>query len=364
MLIADLLDRYLNHQQFIRSDPIRPQTVASLRRRFNILKSEWHGLDISELTMEHVYRLRKSMLERNCSLGYIANILSIIRAFLRYLETELEIRTIDYSRIRLPARPRSEVKYLTPDQLRKYIFTIDVRTIYGIRLMAIVAALLDSGMRISELLSLDRSIMTEWRETDGGMTAFVVGKGNKKRMVMFRAWSIGWIKRYLEMRDDDHPALFVTRMGTREATRLSDGNLRKRYFEPLAKKTGLEVTPHTLRRTAATTMWANGGDVRLISKFLGHSKLAVTEAYLGTDWEAVRRMHGAVLTYGESERGFSSFIQLWDPRGKFPACLECGKTDRPHAGKGLCSRCYGRLYMQKKHQHNLTDFTIPFKLGG
>ena len=187
--------------------------------------------------------------------------------------------------------------FLTPEEIEGFISTIPLVTYEGgvhqagLRLRAIVEALLGTAMRISELLSLNRdSIDCERKE------ARIIGKGNKERTVFFSDRCLIWIKRYLDNRTDDCPALFVCQNGR---TRLKRDDLW-RYFDRHRKLAGIKkkVRPHILRHTAATTLLFNGCPVGHIKAILGHERLETTcRYYLGIDHRAAKAAHQKYLCY-------------------------------------------------------------------
>ena len=152
-------------------------------------------------------------------------------------------------------------------------------------------ALLGSAMRIGELLSLDRSdIDFQAKE------ARVIGKGNKERVVFFTERSLYWLGRYLETRDDNAPALFVSQHA---ASRLSRTDIW-RPFNRYRKLAGLNkpVRPHLLRHTAATQLLFNGCPVGHIKEILRHERLEATcRYYLGLDRRAAKAAHERYLVY-------------------------------------------------------------------
>ena len=126
--------------------------------------------------------------------------------------------------------------------------------------------------------------------------AKIIGKGKKERTVFFTDRALGWIKRYLESRTDDYPALFVCRNGR---TRLKRDDLW-RYFERHRRLVGInkKVTPHILRHTAATQLLFNGCPIGHIKEILGHERLETTcRYYLGLDRRAAKAAHQKYLRY-------------------------------------------------------------------
>lgn len=158
------------------------------------------------------------------------------------------------------------------------------------RFRTLVEVLLGTGMRISEALSLNRdSIDFEKKE------AKIIGKGNKERTVFFNERCLEWVKRWLEVREDDHPALFITQSGTR----WSKDDIEW-LFRRYAQKAGLtkKVTPHILRHTMATNLLFNGCPVSHVKEILGHERLETTcRYYLGLDKSKAKEAHEKFLNY-------------------------------------------------------------------
>lgn len=252
----------------------------------------------SSFTRSDLLSLKRRWIEKNLSASRQMSLLLSFRRFLQFCRDDRQmLLSIDPDEIKPPPRPRREVVFLTPDEIEAFLDTIplwqcrgDVHH-SGLRLRAIVETLLGTAMRISEALSLDRdSIDFERRE------ARVIGKGNKERTVFFTARSLSWIKRYLESRDDECPALFVCQNGV---DRLRRDDLSK-YFERHRKEAGIKktVTPHILRHTAATQLLFNGCPMNHIKAILGHERLETTcRYYLGLDQRAAKAAHDKYLDY-------------------------------------------------------------------
>lgn len=332
---AKIAEEFLYYCQFGRPAPVTRQTYETYQKSLDRLSAFFGNMDIRAVTVEHIAELKKMLLLRGSSPGYIYKILGIIRALLRFAREEKKLEVLAPTEIKLPARIRRDIEYLTIPEVERLVSAVETHTIHGVRAMALVSTLLDTGMRISEALSLNRgSIDFESRR------AYVVGKGNKKRMVLFRDWSIGWIKKYLELRTDTDEALFLTHNPGYPAVRYSPDDVR-RSFRALARKTGIaKLTPHALRRTAATTLWVNGQDMRTVQLFLGHSNIKITESYVGIDYEHLQELHRQHLTYGNVEDKPMPVMLRW--ARAYERCISCGQTDRPHCAKGMCDRCYMR----------------------
>ena len=257
---------------------------------------------VEEFSKTDLLRLKSYWLSKSLSASRQMSILLALRRFLTFCRDEKKLTLcLEPGEIKPPPRRRREVVFLTPEEIESFIATIPLITYKGdvhhagIRLRAVVEALLGSAMRISELLSLNRnSIDFERRE------AKIVGKGDKERTVFFTDRSLLWIKRYLESRTDDFPALFVCQNGR---SRLRRDDLW-RYFDRHRKLAGIKkkVRPHILRHTAATALLFNGCPVGHIKAILGHERLETTcRYYLGIDHRAAKAAHEKYLNYSHPE---------------------------------------------------------------
>jgi integrase/recombinase XerD len=265
------------------------------------LKQVWRLVgekSVLEFSKTDLLRLKSHWLSKNLSASRQMSLLLALKRFLLFCRDEKKLTLcFEPEEIKPPPRPRREVVFLTPEEIEAFISTIPLLTYKGevhqagLRLRAIVEALLGSAMRISELLSLNRdSIDFERKE------AKIVGKGGKERTVFFSDRALLWIKRYLESRGDNCAALFVCRHGR---TRLKRGDLW-RYFDRHRKLAGIQkkVRPHILRHTAATTLLFNGCPVGHIKAILGHERLETTcRYYLGIDHRAAKAAHQKYLRY-------------------------------------------------------------------
>lgn len=252
---------------------------------------------ITEFGKADLLALKSALISRNLSVDRQVTILLALKRFLRYAQEELGLSVLSPELVTVPRRRRKEVAYLRPEEVERFVQAIKLKNgdggVYlpGMRFRALVEILLGSAMRISEVLSLDRAkIDFQNRE------ARIVGKGSKERTVFFTDRALWWIKQYLEIRTDNHPALLVTTDGQRRMKRPDVW----RPFVQCRKTAGLEkrVTPHLLRHTAATQLLFNGCPVGHIKDILGHERLETTcRYYLGLDHRAAKAAHQKFLVY-------------------------------------------------------------------
>ncbi|MBQ6220123.1 MAG: tyrosine-type recombinase/integrase [Methanobrevibacter sp.] len=152
-----------------------------------------------------------------------------------------------------------------------------------IRLKAVFELLLSSGIRIGELVGLNRNDMNF-----NNLTFKVLGKGNKERTCYFNNKAKLYLQQYLMSRDDDNPALFVTSHTPNDRVGKSG---HERIMRELGEKCGVKCHPHKFRRTMATNAIRRGMPIEQVQKLLGHESISTTMIYVNVDQDAVKLNH-------------------------------------------------------------------------
>lgn len=216
-----------------------------------------------------------------------------LRGFLVYL-AKRQIESLDPSLIELPKAPKKQVTFLHIDEIERILTEIPTETETDLRDKAIIELLFSSGLRVSELISLNRdSVNLDRRE-------FIVrGKGQKDRPVFISKSATEHLSDYLDERSDQLPALFLNNSRNLPQANTS-GNFRRltprsiqRIIEKRAKAAGItkHVTPHTLRHSFATDLLMNGADIRSVQSMLGHSDISTTQIYTHVTDHHLREVH-------------------------------------------------------------------------
>ena len=243
------------------------------------------GHDVAQITKLNILELRRRMMDSGIGISRQYGVLMSLKLFLRFCRATLEISCLNPAEIKLPRRPSSLVEFLTEEEVQTVLKSIDVKTIWGLRLRVLIEVLLSTGMRISEVLSLNRdTIDFEQGEAE------IVGKGSKRRTVFFNPRCLQWIRQYLATRQDTCPAMFVTlRSQPKRWTRRDMSHLFKR----LKDNSGIQkhLTPHLFRHTFCTHLLHNGADITFIKELAGHQDIETTaKYYLGINKKALKEV--------------------------------------------------------------------------
>lgn len=216
-----------------------------------------------------------------------------LRSFLKYC-AKRDIPALAADKIELARVVRKQVTFLTPEELNRLFDQPPLDTIAGLRDRAILELLFSSGLRVSELVGLDRDhINLKRREF------MVRGKGQKDRPIFISEAAAEWIQLYMNKRQDNSKPLFV-RYGGRKDNQDNSGNylrLTARSVQRLVANYALlagitkHVSPHTLRHSFATDLIMNGADIRSVQAMLGHSNIATTQIYTHVTDPHLRKVH-------------------------------------------------------------------------
>lgn len=218
----------------------------------------------------------------------------VLRSFLKFLAKE-DIETVPAEKIEVGKTPTRQVDFLEFDEVERLLRAAGGDDLRSRRDRAILELLFSSGLRVSELTSLDRDQVNLKR---GEFS--VRGKGSKLRVVFLSDTAKTAIERYLEKRLDMDPALFIAipkkGLGKKRADsaglRLTERSVQ-RLVRRYATKAGIvkDVHPHTLRHSFATDLLRNGADIRSVQAMLGHSSITTTQIYTHVTNERLREIH-------------------------------------------------------------------------
>lgn len=203
-----------------------------------------------------------------------------LRSFLKYC-AKADIPALPADKIELARTQRKQVTFLSLEEVERLFGQPDLAKLGGLRDRAILELLFSSGLRVSELVGLNRDhINLKRREFT------VRGKGQKDRPIFISETAAHWLQQYLDKRQDTTQPLFVRYSGRKTVD--TSGNFHRltvRSVQRLVARYALlagitkHVSPHTLRHSFATDLLMNGSDLRSVQALLGHSNISTTQIY-------------------------------------------------------------------------------------
>ncbi len=219
--------------------------------------------------------------QQNYSPATMARKIATLRSFHRWLEKRSLIEVNPMLMIRTPKQSKRLPKAIDVTQVEKLLSAPDHTNILGARDRAILETLYSTGIRVSELVGINRGDIDE-----AGATLIVRGKGRRERIVPLGTHALAALRHYGGMLDtltngsvqgpDPQAPLFINKHGGRLSTR----SVRRKVSKYLAQA-GLDpnISPHTLRHSFATHLLDNGADLRSVQELLGHQSLSTTQVY-------------------------------------------------------------------------------------
>lgn len=275
-----LLTDYLTHARLVRqfSDHTLSEYQRDISAFIQFTKSDKDN-DFADLSTricrQYITHLKN---EHNNNTRTIARKVAALRSFWRYLLAEDIVTDLPWDSIRVCIKDERLPTVLSVEDILRFLDSIPTGTTAGLRDRAIFELLYTTGLRVSELTSLNvDDILLE------DMLITVVGKGNKERVVIFAELTRDLLHAYIQTsrwallsKKKNTTALFLNTNGGRLTPR-SVQRILKSYAEPLGLDDAL--TPHALRHAFASHIYNAGGDLRSIQRLLGHENISTTQIY-------------------------------------------------------------------------------------
>jgi len=215
-----------------------------------------------------------------------------LRNFLKYM-AKRGIKCVSAEKIELGKQEDREVTFLERNELNRLLEAPEGQSLVAMRDRAILHTLFSTGMRVSELCSLNRDEI----DTKRGELS-VMGKGSKIRLVFLSSEAKESLQIYLDKRSDVDEALFIRIPKTGNYSKESDLRLTPRTIQRIVKKyaikagiMGKSVSPHKLRHSFATDLLRNGADIRSVQSLLGHSSVTTTQIYTHVTDKQLKEVH-------------------------------------------------------------------------
>jgi len=292
--IQKLLQDYLNYLEIEKNCSLK--TRENYKRyldafiNFSKIKTE------KDISAERVrdFRLHLARLEtpkgENLKKTTQSYYIIALRNFLRYL-IKRDFGVLSPDKIELPKIPSRQIEIIDYKDLERLLESAKGSDLRGLRDKAILEVLFSTGLRISELCSLNRHL-----DIDRGEIS-VRGKGGKLRVVFLSASAKKALKNYLNKRTDTEEALFISLTKSKKPKIIGRIIPRtvQRIVDFYARKAGIpeHVHPHMLRHLFATDLLVGGADLRSVQLLLGHANISTTQIYTHLTNKELREIHQA-----------------------------------------------------------------------
>ncbi len=257
---------------------------------FNVEKIDENVIREFRLYISHYYKNPyKGQLKRQTQNYFLVALRSFFKFLIRQKLKVVSPEIIDLGKVR-----DRNIKFLTEDEREKLFKAVDLNEKTGLRDRTILEVLFSTGLRVSELISLNRDqINIELGEFG------VIGKGGKARVVFLSKKAKDWLKKYLDSRKDPYRPVFIRYSGPKPKQELTDEKLRlsvrsvERLIEKYRKKSGLvhRIGPHVLRHSFATDLLSHGADLRSVQEMLGHKNISTTQIYTHVTNQRLKEIH-------------------------------------------------------------------------
>lgn len=296
--LQHLITRFLEYLEVSKNKS--KKTVENYHHYLQRFYDFFEGRPIESLSLDDVHQyqlfLNRFVDAHNNSLGVKTQNYHIIalRAFLKYLARQ-DIATLSPEKIDLKKIPERIVDFLTRDEVERLFDATNLGKKSDMRDRAMLETLYSTGLRVSELVGLNRS------QVDLERREFTVrGKGKKPRIVFLSERCVKYLRMYLSERMDNWEPVFISYGRNREDEDLGLGEKRRltaytvqEIVRRASKLAGLgkKVTPHVLRHSFATELLHNGADIRSVQEMLGHASITTTQIYTHSTNARLREVH-------------------------------------------------------------------------
>lgn len=276
----------------------KPEELPSKILHDQSYDTRWKGndelIDLTSIDRKTIRGFLAYLNANGASKRTIVRRLSSLRTFFKWCCSQGKLPFNPTEELESPKIEKKIPYSLNYDQIQKLFEQPDTNTYLGFRDRVIMELFYSSGLRVSELVALNREDFDL-----KGLLVKLKGKGKKERIVPITKNAAEWVQAYLDhverhqeveghQPQQDPNAIFLNKLGTRLTTRSVD-----RKFDKYLTASGLagKVTPHTIRHTIATHWLENGMDLKTIQTILGHSSLATTTIYTKVGTGLKKKVH-------------------------------------------------------------------------
>lgn len=299
--IDQCITEFLEHLEVERG--LSPLTIRNysfwLRRFSDWMMKQYPVSSIQQIDTDTVRKFRVWLARKpgrtdaSISLATQGYHIIALRALLRWCARN-DIKTLVPEKVDVPKNRAKSFTFLTTDQMGRLLGAPTGMGVSIARDRALLEVLFSTGLRVSELVGLNRDQIDLVRREFG-----VIGKGGKARVVFLSTRAADRLREYLEKRDDHFVPVFIRYGGKKPDPVTADKAMRlttrsvERIIEKYRKKIGLSVkiTPHGIRHTFATDLLHGGADLREVQELLGHKNVSTTQIYTHVTNRQLREVH-------------------------------------------------------------------------
>ena len=270
MLISEDFENYREIEVISRG--LSPKTLESYIYAEKLVVEYFSDTDIKNITTVDVSKFYQYLCNHqrpDTARGNIICLRSVLKRCVRKGWLNLDVEDI-----KIPKREKRIINYLTESEVDRFIFVVGEKcrgysNFNRLRNIAIVSLLYDSGIRISELCSLNRNSIKDRQ-------FIVIGKSKNPRICFITEKTEQRIKNYLDLRGDNDRALFIA---NQTGKRITSDNVRKVFQNACDRSDFINIHPHTIRHSFATRLLDKEVDIRYIAELMGHESLDTTKMY-------------------------------------------------------------------------------------
>ncbi len=269
-----------------------------LTRLTNWLRADNKNFRIEDLTLNLVTKYRvylaRMISKAGMPLSRVTQAYHIIclRSWLKFL-IKRDVKVMAPEKIELPKTDTHSLKFLNNEQVKRLLDSPGISKINNLRDKALMEVLFATGLRVSELVKLNREEIDLKRREFG-----VIGKGQRPRVVFLSKRAARWLETYLNKREDGWRPLFIHYKGRVDEVRQGEKmRLTARSVQRIVAKyvrkarLPVQITPHGLRHSYATDLLMGGADIRAVQEMLGHKNIATTQIYTHVTNQQLREIY-------------------------------------------------------------------------
>ena len=260
-----------------------PHTVLNYRKDLEEFTAHLGKTPLAKVEYMMLRKFLADLRGKNLKPRSLARKMSTLRSFFRFLQKEGYLKDNPAALLMTPKLDKSLPKFLTEEEMKKYIEAPKEDKMFSKRNRAILEMLYSTGMRVSELVGLNVEHVDFF-----GQIVKVAGKGKKERLIPIGDTALKAIKSYLDERKDKKSVLFLNKNGTRISTR-GVCDVTHKYLHQFGSDK--KISPHVLRHSFATHLLDRGADLRSVQELLGHANLSTTQIYTHVTTDRLKKVY-------------------------------------------------------------------------